>query len=102
MARERGQATVEVVAVLPLVLLALLAAGQGLIAAWAAVEAADAARAGARAALLGGDAVRTSRAALPPVLRQGAAIARDSEGRVRVTVVTPPGWGLMRVTGEAG
>ena len=56
MARERGQATIETVAVLPLVLVALLAAAQGLTAAWAAVEAADAARAGARAALVGGDA----------------------------------------------
>ena len=102
MARERGQATVEVVAVLPLVLLALLAAAQGLTAAWAAVEAADAARAGARAALLGGDAVRTARAALPPSLRPGAAIVRDRDGRVRVTVVAPPGWGVVRVAGEAG
>ncbi len=104
MARERGQATVEVVAVLPLVLLALLAAAQGLIAAWAAVEAADAARAGARAALLGGDAARTARAALPPSLRAGRGDRPRPRRAVSAsTVVAPPGWGgAVRVAGEAG
>jgi pilus assembly protein CpaE len=102
MARERGQATIETVAVLPLVLGALLAAAQGLTAAWAAVEAADAARAGARAALVGGDPAATARAALPHELRHGARIAAGRDGRVRVDVVAPPGWGTIRVTGEAG
>ena len=102
MAREHGQATIETLAVLPLVLVALLAAAQGLTAAWAAVEAADAARAGARAALVGGDVERTARAALPATLRRGARIAADGDGRVRVQVVAPPGWGAIRVTGEAG
>jgi pilus assembly protein CpaE len=101
MARERGQATIETVAVLPLVLVALLAAAQGLTAAWAAVEAADAARAGARAVLVGGDPERTARAALPAALRRGARVAAR-DGRVRVEVVAPPGWGTVRVTGEAG
>ena len=102
MARERGQAAIETVAVLPLLLVALLAAAQGLTAAWAAVEAADAARAGARAAVVGGDAVLTARAALPATLRHGARIARAADGRVRVDVVAPPGWLPVRVAGEAG
>ena len=102
MARERGQATIETVVLLPLVLACLLAAAQGVTAAWAAVEAADAARAAARAALVGGDAVRTARAALPPTLRDASHIRIAADGRVRVDVVAPPGWGTIHVVGEAG
>ena len=102
MARERGQATIETVVLLPLVLLSLLAAAQGVTAAWASVEAADAARAAARAALVGGDAARTARAALPRALRHDARVHVAADGRVRVDVVAPPGWGTIRVAGEAG
>ena len=102
MARERGQATIETVVLLPLVLVSLLAAAQGVTAAWASVEAADAARAAVRAALVGGDATRTARAALPPTLRHRARVRIGADGRVRVEVVAPPGWGAIRVAGEAG
>ena len=72
-------------------------------AAWASVEAADAARAAARAALVGGDAVRTARAALPRSLRGASHVRVAADGRVRVEVVAPPGWGpAIHVTGEAG
>ena len=87
---------------LPLVLACLLAAAQGVTAAWASVEAADAARAAARAALVGGDAARTARAALPRSLRPGARVRLTADGRVLVEVVAPPGWGTVHVTGEAG
>jgi hypothetical protein len=101
-ARERGQATIETVVLLPLVLACLLAAAQGVTAAWASVEAADAARAAARAALVGGDAARTARAALPPTLRGASRVRVAADGRVRVDVIAPPGWGTLRVAGEAG
>jgi hypothetical protein len=99
---QRGQATIETVVLLPLVLGCLLAAAQGVTAAWASVEAAEAARAAARAALLGGDAARTARAALPRTLRHAARVRVTTDGRVRVDVVAPPGWGTIRVLGEAG
>ncbi len=102
MASERGQATIETVVLLPLVLACLLAAAQGVTAAWASVEAADAARAAVRAALVGGDAARTARAALPPALRRTARVRVTADGRVRVDVVAPPGWATIRVAGEAG
>ena len=71
-------------------------------AAWASVEAADAARAAARAALVGGDAARTARAALPRALRHASRVRVGADGRVRVEVLAPPGWGTIRVAGEAG
>ena len=76
---ERGQATVETVAMLPLLVVIALAVGQ-LLAAGAASELADhAAEAGAVAILEGGDPVRAARAALP-------GWAKD---RVEVTVQGP-------------
>jgi hypothetical protein len=45
-----------------------------------------AARAGARAALVGGDATAAARAALPPSLRRGAKVEDDGEVVVRVAV----------------
>ena len=87
---------------LPLVLASLLAAAQGVTAAWASVEAADAARAAARAALVGGDAARTARAALPRALRHTRGFASAPTAGCRVEVLAPPGWGTIRVAGEAG
>src|SRR5215212_5503279 len=83
LARCGGQATVEFVASLPLVLLAALA-GAAVIAAHAAGEqAGQAAEAGAVAVLQGRDARAAARRALPAGARAHAAI--DVRGR-RVTV----------------
>jgi hypothetical protein len=87
---------VELVATLPFLGLALLAAAQIAIAGAALWSAAIAARAGARAQKVGAAAAPVARRALPPPLRDGATV-RDREGvevRVRVPALLP---GLPRV-----
>jgi hypothetical protein len=84
-ASAAGQATVELVAFLPLVLAAALA-GAALLAGHSASEqAGQAAQAGAMALLQGGDPREAARRALPP----GARATIDIEGR-RVTVAVRP------------
>lgn len=85
--REDGTASVEMVAVIPLLLLAVLVAAQIGLAGQALWSAGVAARAGARAALVGGDAAAAARRALPPSMRDGAKVS-DGEG-VSVRVVIP-------------
>ena len=84
---DDGQATVELVALLPLLLIAALA-GAALIAAHTAGEqAGQAAQAGAMALLQGSDPRAAARRALPAAVRRRAAIA--IHGR-RVTVHIRP------------
>lgn len=83
---EEGTASVELVAVVPFLLLALLAAAQIALAGQALWSAGVAARAGARAAVVGGDAVAAARAALPPGMRAGAKVKDEGEVSVRVEV----------------
>lgn len=83
---EEGTASVELVAVVPFLLLGVLIAAQVALAGQALWSASVAARAGARAALVGGDAEVAARRALPPSLRDGAEID-DADGvavRVRL------------------
>lgn len=84
---EAGSASVELVGVLPFLLLAVLVAAQLALAGQALWSAAVAARAGARAALVGRDAGDAARAALPPSMRRGARIG-DS-GAVSIEVPVP-------------
>ncbi len=84
--RERGTASVELVAVVPFLLLAVLAAIQIALAGHSLWSAGVAARAGARAALVGSDAAAAARRALPPSLREGAKVEAEDEVRVRVPV----------------
>ena len=78
-----GQATVELVALLPLAVVVALAAGQ-LLAAGAARElAGNAAEAGAAAMLQGGDARQAARETLPGWSRERAALRVDGR-RIRV------------------
>ena len=84
--REEGTASVELVAVVPFLLLAVLAAVQIALAGQALWSASVAARAGARAALVGGDATAAARRALPPSLRDGAEVEEPREVSVRVPV----------------
>src|SRR6266480_4652688 len=90
--RESGQASVELVALLPLAVLIALAIGQ-LLAAGAARELADnAAEAGAAALLQGGDPAAAARAALPGWSRERTAVhvaGRRVEVRVRPHTVVP-------------
>jgi hypothetical protein len=83
---EEGTASVELVAAVPFLLLALLAAAQIALAGQALWSASVAARAGARAALVGGDASAAARAALPPSMRVGARVEEGEGVSVRVEV----------------
>jgi hypothetical protein len=84
--REEGTASVELIAVVPFLLLVVLVAAQIGLAGQALWAAAVAARAGARAALVGGDAAKAARRALPPSLRSGAKVDDGSGVSVRVTI----------------
>lgn len=84
--REAGTASVELIATVPFLLLAVLVAAQLAVAGHALWSAAVAARAGARAALVGGDVVRAARRALPPSLRDGARVSGSDAVGVRVEV----------------
>jgi hypothetical protein len=85
---ERGQASAELVAVFPALLLAVLVAAQLGLVGWALWSAGSAARAGARAAHVGGDAEAAARSALPTHLRKGARVTEEGEVGVRVRVPT--------------
>ena len=83
---ERGQASVELIAIIPLFALAVMLAAQLALAGGALWSAGIAARAGARAANVGGDAKAAAREALPGLLREGAKVSGDDRVRVRVSV----------------
>jgi Flp pilus assembly protein TadG len=84
--REEGTASVELVAVVPFLLLAVLVTAQIGLVGQALWSAGVAARAGARAALVGGDAASAARRALPPAMRDGAAVSDEDEVTVRVGI----------------
>lgn len=86
---EAGQASVELVAVLPLALLAGLVAWQLLLAGHSLWLAAGAARAAARADLVGRSAESAARSALPSALERDLSVERLREGGVRVSVRVP-------------
>ena len=81
---EAGQASAELVAIVPLLVLVVVAAAQMAATGWALWSAANAARAGARAAHVGGDPERVAKAALPDQLREDAEVSDDDGVRVRV------------------
>jgi len=100
--REEGTASVELIAVVPFLLLAVLVAAQIGLAGQAWWSAAVAARAGARAALVGGDVTGAARRALPPSLRSGADV--DDAGVISVGVAIPrllPGMPRVMVGAES-
>ena len=85
---ERAQASVEVVALAPVLALVLLCAWQAALAGWALTAAESASRAGARAALVGRRPADAAFAALPASMRSGATAA-ESGGRIVVTLHVP-------------
>jgi hypothetical protein len=89
--RQGGQVAVELVAVTPLLLVVVLALAQAGVAGYALWVAGDAARAGARAAHVGGDAEDAARSALPSWLERGAevVIAGPVEVRLEAPAVLP-------------
>jgi hypothetical protein len=100
----RGQAAVELVALLPAVALVLALAYQCLLAGHAAWEARVAARAAARANSFGADAGAAARAHLPPALERGLEVHPEPAGDVRVSLRIPavlPALHLGRVAATA-
>lgn len=89
----RGQSTVEIVAMLPLLLAVMAALGQVLVAGAAREFADNAAEAGAVALLQGADAVAAARAAVPGWSRSRVEV-RVSGSEVRVALeparIVPP------------
>lgn len=83
---EEGTASVELVAVVPFLLLAVLAVAQIALAGQALWSASVAARAGARATVVGGDPAAAARAALPPSMRGAAKVEGEDGVEVRVEV----------------
>jgi hypothetical protein len=86
-ANEDGQAAAELVVIVPLLIATLAAVAQLAVAGYALWSAGDAARAGARAAEVGGDAEAAARSALPGWLERGAEV--DGAGPVEVSVEAP-------------
>jgi hypothetical protein len=84
--RERGAVSVELVATLPFLGLALLAAAQIALTGGALWATAISARAGARAVEIGREAGPAARRALPPPLREGARVSDRDGVEVRVRV----------------
>ena len=87
--REHGQASIELVAVIPFVLLLGAVAWQLAIAGHSAWLAAQAARAAARADTVGRDAAAAARSALPRSLERDLEVRRLREGGVSVSVRVP-------------
>jgi hypothetical protein len=85
---ERGQATVELVAALPSLLLAGLVALQLLAAGYAMTLADGAAEAGALALASGGSAAEAARGALPGWAEDDVSVSVD-EGEVSVRLLPP-------------
>jgi hypothetical protein len=88
---EDGQATVELVAVLPVLGLVVLLAWQAVVAGQTWWLASAAAREGARASALGGDPVVAARRVLP-----GARLVRSGSDGVRVRAAVPPVFAGLR------
>jgi pilus assembly protein CpaE len=85
---QRGQAAVETMILLPVVVVLAVAAWQGVLIGWTAVEAQEAARQAARAALAGEPVRDAARSALPASMRDGLAV-RSAGGEVTVRVSVP-------------
>src|SRR3954447_16334092 len=89
MERERGQASVELLGTLPAVLLVAALVWELALAGHTAWLCANAARAGARAAVVGRDPGAAARSALPRSLRRGLTVETGSGGSVRVRLRVP-------------
>jgi Flp pilus assembly protein TadG len=96
-----GQASVELVAVLPLVLAVLAALWQLAVFAHTAWSASSAAHAAARAEAIGLSPGRAARAHLPAHLERSLHLRTSADGRVKLTVRVPSSFGLRLGTTSA-
>ena len=87
--RSNGQASVELMLAVPLVLLVGLAIWQSVLAGQTLWLCANAARVGARAEAVGEDAERAARSALPDGLERGMEVHAAESGEVEVSVNLP-------------
>jgi hypothetical protein len=92
-----GQASVELVAVLPLVAVVALGLWQAVVAGQAAWLAGSSARAAARANAVGDDARAAAASILPGRLREGLRVDAASDGTVRVRLGVPSVVGMGRL-----
>ena len=102
--RERGQASVELLGLLPLLLAVALAATQLLAVGYSSVLAGNAAEAAALAVAGGGDPAAAARQALPGWSRARLEVAvngGDVRVRLRPPVLLPPLAGELTVTADA-
>ena len=100
-----GQASVEFVALFPLMSVVVLCMWQLVLAGHAVWAAAGAARVASRAVAVGGDARAAARGALPARLERRLAVRVSAEGAVEVRVRVPVvvrGVDLGSVSGRAG
>ncbi|HEV7807907.1 MAG TPA: hypothetical protein VGO80_18960 [Solirubrobacteraceae bacterium] len=95
--RECGQASIELVALLPLVAVIAALGWQAVVAGQAVWLAGSAARAAARASAVGADARAAARRALPERLRRGVAVRTRGEHGVRVAITIPSVIGAGRL-----
>ncbi len=94
---ERGQAAVELVALLPLIGVLAGLLWQGVVAGQAVWLAGSAARAAARASAVGADERAAARRVLPARLQRGLVVRRSAAG-VRVAIRIPAVVGSGRLT----
>src|SRR5436309_5947177 len=94
---QSGQATVEFVALLPLVAVIGFALWQAMVTGQAAWLAGSSARAAARASAVGGDPRAAAAAVLPGSLRDGLRVEQKTGGTVRVRIRVPSVIGVGRL-----
>jgi hypothetical protein len=94
---QTGQATVELVALLPLLVVIGLLCWQVVVAGQAVWLTGAAARSAARAVAVGGDARAAARRALPRRLRAAVTVRTGPDGAVRVAVAVPSVVGGLRL-----
>jgi hypothetical protein len=86
---DAGQATVELIALLPAIVVIALGAWQVAVAGHSVWAAGAAARAAARAEAIGGDPEQAARRLLPRRVRRAARVREADGGEVRVDVPVP-------------
>ena len=92
-----GQATVELVALLPLIAALAVGAWQAVVVGQSWWLAGIAARAAARAQIVGGDPSRAARAALPRGARERLVVSRRTSGGLTLRLAVPAVVGGLRL-----